>query len=96
MFRMCSDLDRAELSIYAPLLYKMEDKYYNASVDYLMNNTITYLKAEEISTTDILEGYYREKKNDKKRYIEALIILNNIEKAGKENAYDIYNPYVIE
>lgn len=96
LFRMCSDLDKAEISIYAPLLYKMEDKYYNATVNYLMNNTITYLKVEEISTTDILEGYYRENKNDKKRYLETLIILNNIEKAGNKNAYDIYNPYVIE
>lgn len=96
LFRMCSDLDKAEISIYAPLLYKMEDKYYNASVNYLMYNTITYLKVEEISTTDILEGYYRENKNDKKRYLETLIILNNIEKAGNKNAYDIYNPYVIE
>ncbi|MBE5746488.1 MAG: hypothetical protein E7359_04325 [Clostridiales bacterium] len=96
LFRMCSDLDKAEISIYAPLLYKMEDKYYNACIEFLKNNTITYLKANEISTNDIIEGYYRENKKDKKKYIESLMILNNLEKADEMETYQIFNPYVIE
>lgn len=98
LYRMRMDFDRVENSIYAPIIYNMEDKYYNAAVKFLEKNIITCLKVNDISIEDILAGYWTDKneKDFSKRYIESLIILNNIERNGKENAYEIYNPYTIE
>lgn len=88
--------DKVKTSIYAPLIYEMEDKYYNAAVSFLQNGTITHLKSGEISIADILSGYWLTQKHEGEHYLEALLILNNIEKAGIERAWEIFNPYVIE
>ena len=96
LVRMSCALEKSEESIYAPIVYNMEDKYYNACVEYLQNNTITHFKVGEIKIEDIIDGYWLDNKKDKKKYLEALIILNNIEKAGEDNAFAIFHPYIIE
>ena len=88
--------DFFQVSIWSPIIYEMEDKYYAASVNFLKNHTITQLNWNEITITKILKGYWPNKQNEKEHYLEALIILNNIEKMGKENAYHIYTPRAID
>ena len=95
LFLTCTELSKAQMTIYPSLIYAMEDKYYNAAIKYLQNHIITELKSGEFKITDIMQSYWLDEKAEPKHYIEALIVLNTLEKAGDE-AYFIYHPYVIE
>lgn len=95
LFLICRDLDRAQMTIYPSLIYSMEDKYYNSAVDYLQNHTITDLQVGEFKVSDIMSSYYLTAKDNQNRYLESLIILNTLEKAG-DDANLIYHPCVLE
>lgn len=95
LFLTCRNLDRAQMTIYPSLIYAMGDKYYNAAVNYLQNHTITDLQVGEFKISDIMSSYWLSEKEGQKHYVESLIVLNTLEKAG-DDAYLIYHPYVIE
>lgn len=95
LFLTCIDLDRAQMTIYPSLIYSMEDKYYNSAINYLQNHTITDLQVGGFKVSDIMSSYYLTEKDNQTRYLESLIILNTLEKAG-DDAYLIYHPYIIE
>ena len=87
-------LDNAEKSIYPPIFYSINQKYYNAAVKFLEKKIITHLKCGEFSISKIIYDYYPDLHFTSKKYIEALIVLYNIEYAG-DRAYLVYHPNVI-
>lgn len=95
LFFKCFAVNKEQTSMYAPIIYLMEDRYYNATVKFLQTGEMTDLYFKEFGLFNIMEGYWHSK-NDKNHYLEALIILNNIEKANENDRWIIYNPDVIE
>jgi len=93
-FRRCRGLDKVDISIYAPVIYSMERKFYNAAIKLLQSKTITHLTINNYNIIDILDGYWLDKEFNQKKYLEALIILNNLKTAG-DDAYKYFNPYNI-
>lgn len=75
-------------SVVAPVLYQSADKYYNACVNYLNTGEMDDLSFEKYSIEKII-------KNMNASYIEALMILQNIEN-NPELAFMIYVPEVVE
>lgn len=83
-----SKLPRAIVSAIASVIYNYEDKYYLACEKYIKSGVEDVISFEDFSTERIKKGM-------KCTYIEALMILNNIEN-DPENAYMIYAPYTME
>lgn len=95
LFLVSPILNKEQISMFAPIIYSMEDRYYKATVNFLQTGEMTNLYFKEFGLFNIMEGYWHSK-NDKNHYLEALIILNNIEKANENDRWIIYNPYIIE
>ena len=95
LFFKCFVVNKEQTSMFAPLIYLMEDRYYNATVKFLQTGEMTDLYFGRFGIFNIMDGYWHTK-NDKNHYLEALIILNNIEKANEDDRWIIYNPDVIE
>ena len=87
LFKVHSNVDTVEASIYSPIIYNMEDKYYNACLEHLEKGTTPCLTVGETSTDSIMKTCMSRSYDKRKGYIEALIILNNIENRRKENIY---------
>ncbi len=83
-----SQLSRKEVSLFAPILYEFEDKYYDACDNYLDTGEETELVFNEYSTSIIKHGM-------ECSYIESLIILHNIEAFPSDGCF-IYTPKIIE
>ncbi len=81
----------SDISILAPIVYKMKDEYFNAVVNYLKTGNKINLIYGEYSTDKIIKAYWVEKLD----YIKAVVILDNIEKFADEGCY-IFNPYIVE
>ncbi len=80
-----SGLSRSTVSALCPSVYEYEEKYYRACEDFVTSGTEACLTFDEYSTDMIKSGMHC-------GYIEAVIILRNIEK-HPENAHLIYRPY---
>ena len=87
-FARSSLLSRNEVSLFAPIIYGYEDKYFNACERYLADGTEEELAFNEFTTTTIKNGMGCS-------YIESLIILHNIE-TNPLDACFIYTPRIIE
>lgn len=81
----------SDISVYAPIVYNMKSEYLCAVVDYLRTGKMTNLIYGEYSTDMIMNSYHL----DKMDYIQAVVILDNIEKLGDNGCY-VFNPYVVE
>lgn len=81
----------SDISIYAPIVYNMKDKYFNAVVKYLRTGEQENLVYDDYSTEKIIEAYWVEKLV----YIKAVVILDNIERLGDNGCY-VFNPYTVE
>ena len=57
--------------IVGPILYQLDDAYYNASIKYLTENVKTEIVECGISASDVMEHM-------ECTYLEALCILNNV------------------
>ena len=87
-FMLYSNMTNAGVAIYAPLIYGFEDKYFNACAEYLKTGKETNLEFRKYST-EILQSTMEVS------YIQALVILHNIESMPNE-APNIYNPNMVE
>lgn len=88
LFARKSQLPRNQVSLYAPIVYGFEDKYYDACLKYLSEGVKTELCFGEYSTKVIEKGMPCS-------YIEALIILHNLESYPLEACY-LFTPQTIE
>ena len=87
-FMLNSNMTKAGVAIYAPLIYSFEDRYFNACVEFLKTGKMTNVEFKKYST-DVLQSTMRVS------YIQALVILHNIETMPNE-APNIYNPNMVE
>lgn len=87
-FARYSKMDMVQISIYAPIFYSFEDKYYNACSDYLDSGEEKNVSFLSYSTDLIMETMYCS-------YLEALVILRNIEN-NPDSASLIYRPRIVE
>lgn len=87
-FAKSSLLSRNEVSLFAPIIYGFDDKYFTACEQYLADGTEVELAFNEFTTTMIKNGMGCS-------YIESLIILHNIETAPLDACF-IYAPRIIE
>lgn len=76
------------VAVYAPIIYGYEDKYFNACVEFLKTGNETNIEFKSYSTELIQETMGAS-------YIQALVILHNIEHMPHE-APNIYNPDIVE
>ena len=81
-------LSRNQVGILAPIMYAFNDKYYFAVEKFLDNGEETDLCFDEYSIKKIMTSMGCS-------YLEALIILNNMEKIPEYACY-IYNPRITE
>jgi len=95
LFMISPILNKEQISMFAPIIYSMEDRYYVAAINFLQTGEMKNLYFKEFGIFNIMDGYWHST-NDKKHYLEALIILNNIEKADENDKWIIYNPDIIE
>lgn len=86
-----SKMNNVDVSAYAPIVYGMKNKYFNAVVKYLQNGEQKIVSYKNYSTDLILKSYISSTPN----YIQALVILNNIEQS-KGNGPIIFNPDIVE
>ena len=84
-------LSHTASSIYVPIIYQMKDEYFNAVVKYLRTGKQENLVYRSFSTNGIINSYRPEKVD----YIQAVIILDNIEKLG-DDGYFVFRPHIIE
>lgn len=87
-FMRYSNMTNIGVAVYAPIIYGYEDKYFNACVEYLKTGKETVIEFRRFST-EMLQ------KTMKTSYIQALVILHNIEQMPNE-APNIYNPDIVE
>lgn len=87
-FMLYSNMTNAGVAVYAPLIYNFEDKYFNACVEFLKTRKATNIEFGKYST-EILQATMGVS------YIQALVILHNIELMPNE-APNIYNPNMVE
>ena len=87
-FLSYSNMNNVDCSIYAPLIYGFEDKYFNACVEFLATGDQTNLEFKKYSIKNIQECMGA-------NYIQALVILHNIENMPTE-APNIFNPNIVE
>ncbi|MBE7074531.1 MAG: hypothetical protein E7376_00910 [Clostridiales bacterium] len=87
-FMIYSNMTNAEVAVYAPLIYRFEDKYFNACEKFLKTGEKTNVEFEKYST-DMLQLTMGTS------YIEALVILHNIETMPND-APNIFNPNIVE
>lgn len=87
-FLAYSGMTNIGVAVYAPIIYGYEDRYFNACVEFLKTGKETDLEFKSYSTGLI-------KKSMKASYIQALVILHNIEHMSNE-APNIYNPDYME
>ena len=90
LFLTCSKLDNVEVSVYAPIIYTMKNKYFNAVVKYLKTGEQVVVSYKNYSTEKIINSYV-----SKPNYIQAVVILNNLEQSSA-NAPIIFNPDIVE
>ncbi len=83
-----SKLPRATVSAVASIIYNFDDKYFFACEKYITSGEEESLSFDDFSIVRIKKGM-------KCTYIEALMILRNIEN-DPDNAYMIYAPYMME
>lgn len=83
-----SEMTRNEVSLFAPIIYQFEDKYFNACCLYLNEKKETELFFNEYSTTILIDTM-------KCTYLESLVILHNMQVFPVESCY-IYNPLKVE
>lgn len=87
-FARFSHLSRNQVALLAPVVYALEDKYYLAADKYLNNGEETNLTFDEYSIDKIKETMGC-------AYLEALLILSNMEKMPECACY-IYAPRIVE
>ena len=87
-FTKRSLLSITEVSLFAPIIYRFEDKYFNACYEYLQFGKESNLVFGEYSVLQVKEAM-------KCSYVEALVILHNMEQFPNEACY-IYSPKIIE
>ena len=75
-------------AIVGPIIYQLDDKYYNAAIEYLKNNIKTEIVESDVSASDVMEHM-------ECTYLEALCILNNIRNYPNQVSY-IMNYNIIE
>ena len=87
-FAISSKLSRNQIAVLAPIIYRLPEKYFNACEEYLDSGAETNLSFDEYSTEMI-------KTTMACSYIEALVILHNMEQLPNEACY-IYCPRIVE
>lgn len=87
-FLIYSNMSRGEVAVYAPIIYGYDDRYFNACIEYLKTGKETDLNFRNYTIQLI-------KNTMKASYIQALVIIHNIEQMPDE-APNIYNPYIHE
>jgi len=87
-FTMYSNMTNIGIAVYAPIIYSYEDKYFNACVEFLKTGKETNLEFNKYSTENI-------KNCMGTNYIQALVILHNIEN-NPNYAPMIFNPNMVE
>ena len=87
-FLLYSNMSNIDAAIYAPIIYGYEDKYFNACVEFLKTGKETNLELEKHSIENI-------KTCMGANYIQALVILHNIE-SNSNFAPVIFNPNIVE
>ena len=83
-----SSLSLNEIALLAPIIYGFEDRFFDACYKFLQVGEETDLTFDEYSTLNIKGAM-------KCSYIEALVILHNMEQFPNEACY-IYSPKIIE
>ncbi len=87
-FMTYSNMTNVGVAVYAPIIYGYEDKYFNACVEFLKTGKETKIEFGSYSTELI-------QRTMNASYIQALVILHNIEQMPNE-APNIYNPDIVE
>lgn len=87
-FATSSKLSRNQVAVLAPIIYGFPEKYFTACEKYLDNAEETELSFDEYSTEMIKTAMACS-------YIEALVILHNMEKFP-DNACYIFCPRIVE
>ena len=87
-FARYSLMNNVQISMYAPLIYSMEDIFYSACLKYLETGEESNVMCGEYSAITIKETMQCE-------YLESLIILSNIRKMPEMACY-IYRPRIVE
>ena len=87
-FMMYSRMTNIGISVYSPLIYSFEDKYFNACVEFLKTGNEINLEFGKYSIETI-------KNCMGTNYIQALVILHNIE-TYPNYAPMIFNPDMVE
>ncbi len=83
-----SNMTRAEVAVYAPLIYGFEDKYFDACVAFLKTGEKQDIWFENYSIDRLQSGM-------RLSYIQALVVLHNIQSMPQEAAR-IYRPIRVE
>ena len=87
-FLINSNMANVDVAVYAPLIYGFEDKYFNACMEFLKTGKKTNIEYKRYSTDVLMSTMCAS-------YIQALVILHNIEFMPKE-APTIFNPRIVE
>ncbi len=87
-FAIASKLSRNQIAVLAPIIYGFSEEYFNACEKYLDTGEETTLSFDEYSTEMI-------KTTMACSYIEALVVLHNMEQFPDEACY-IYCPRIVE
>lgn len=88
LFARKSKMSKNNIAIFAPIIYRLEDKYFNACKNYLETGIMEEILFDEYSTEIIVRGMGCS-------YIEALVVLNNLEKFPDSACY-IFTPRTME
>lgn len=83
-----SKLNRHQIAVLAPIIYGLDDRYFSACNQFLDNGIETDIVFDEYSISAI-------KKTMDCSYVEALVILSNLEKYPDYACY-IYAPRSVE
>ena len=87
-FARFSHFSRNQVAFFAPIIYAFDDRYFSAAEKYLNNGEEENLCFDEYSVEKIKSAMGC-------AYLEALVILNNMEKMPEYACY-IYSPRIVE
>ena len=87
-FMINAKMTNVGVAVYAQIIYGFEDKYFNACVEFLKTGNESNLEFGKYSISML-------RKTMDVSYIQALVILHNIEHMPNE-APNIYNPNIVE
>ena len=87
-FILYSRMSNIGVSVYAPLIYSFEDKYFDACVEFLKTGNERNLEFGKYSI-EIIKNCMGA------NYVQALVILHNIE-TNPDKAPMIFNPDMVE